>query len=169
MIKKIIICIIVLFSFNNSTANDEDYMFIIGKYKYLPLTLENVANAIIDLKIKFPEQVFRQTIKESGWDREKITYVSGLAIYGNNLFGMRKAKQRKNYALKKTYAGYATYERWIFSVIDYFEWQKSVLLKDNENYSSYLRRRGYAKDTKKYVNTLMCYLLPENIIKIFKK
>lgn len=147
----------------------QNYDIVVNQFEGLPQTTENVAKAIKMLNIQYPEYAFRQTIKESGWTNDKLYYCSQLAKKGNNLFGMRKPKNRQTYALKATYAGYAQFSHWIYSIIDYKEWQKCVEMLPNEDYKSYLIRRHYAKDTKGYVKKLMTYKLPKNIYDILNE
>ncbi|ROL58002.1 hypothetical protein D9V86_12030 [Bacteroidetes/Chlorobi group bacterium ChocPot_Mid] len=146
----------------------QDISWAINKWKTEPLTTQNVARAIIDLQIENPVIVFKQTIKESGWKSGKIEYKSKLALIGNNLFGMRKANKRLTTCLAKTYCGYATYSHWIYSILDYKYWQESKPKKKQECYKKYLIRRGYARNTKRYVKNFNQYILPENIAKILK-
>lgn len=145
----------------------QDYGSIINKYKVLPLNLENVANAIIEFEIINPDTVFLQTIKESGWHKNKTEYKSVLANEFQNLFGMRKARKRYTTCLDVTYKGYASYSHWIYSVLDYKYWQDYKKPDTNESYQSFLIRRGYAANTKAYVK-LFNYKLPENIKRIFQ-
>jgi len=142
---------------------------VIAKYKDEPMSLENVASAIIDLKIHNPVLAFKQTIKESGWKNKKTAYKSGLANVGNNLFGMRKARKRKNLALDKKYMTYATFSCWIHSVVDFKYWQDYRPIGDDEDYRDYLVRRGYARNTRAYVSNFDCYRLPEKVQQILER
>lgn len=153
--------VLMIMSFSLSLAQGIDS--VAHQFEELPQTTENVANAIAKLGIIFPEYAFRQTVKESGWTSDKMYYCSKLAKKGNNLFGMRKAKKRKTYALKSTYGTYARYAHWIYSVIDYKLWQESVIIGPTEDYKSYLIRRGYAGNTRGYIKSLMSYRIPKNI------
>ncbi len=145
---------------------ENDYSTIISEYIDKDATFMNISNAIIDLGIKYPDFVFKQTIKESGMSRDKSTYTSILAVRYNNLFGMKKARSRETTALDNTYNGYATYEHWIYSIIDYKLWQDMVKVKKNETYSSYLGRRKYAQDTKKYGKNVSRIELEDDILNI---
>ena len=109
----------------------------------LELTKENVLYIIKKCKIQFPEEVLKQSIHESG------NFKSKLSVKGNNIFGMRKAKQRETFALKKEYCNYATYSHWIYSIADYKLWQRNKKIK-YKKYSQYLTSRGYAMD-KNYI------------------
>ncbi len=162
--KYILIILALLFMAIQMQA--QDVWETINKWKSEPLTTSNVAQAIIDLQIENPVIVFKQTIKESGWKNFKTEYKSKLALIGNNLFGMRKARKRMTTALDKQYCGYATYSHWIYSVLDYKYWQDSKPKKKHESYKKYLVRRGYARNTKGYVKNFKQYKLPENIAEI---
>ena len=148
-------------SFSLSLAQEFDN--VVNQFEGLPQTTENVAKAIMVLEIQYPEYVFRQTIKESGWTNDKVYYSSSLAKKGNNVFGMRKPNKRQTYALKITYLGYAQYSHWIYSIIDYKLWQQCNRIKPNETFEHYIIRRSYAKNTKGYVKKLMTYKIPKNI------
>lgn len=106
----------------------------------LPLTTQNVRYILEKCKVQFVDEVLKQSIHESG------NFKSKLAVKGNNIFGMRKAKSRENFALKNKYCGYATYEHWVYSVADYKLWQGNKKIKGK--YSKYLQSRQYATDVK---------------------
>lgn len=55
------------------------------------------------LELNSPDFIFKQAIIESG------EFKSQLAKQGNNLFGMRKATQRRNLAKEGRLLGYAMY------------------------------------------------------------
>ena len=109
-----------------------------------PLTKQNVARAIAMLGIKHGGIVFRQSMLESGHLKSK------LARNGNNLFGMKKNKRL--WCLDKKLYGYATYSEWIYSVIDYYEWQKKRDV--GADYFKYLKKRRYHTDGDNYARKL---------------
>lgn len=162
MIKYVIV---LLFAVLNLQA--QDIGAVINYWKAQPLSPENVARAILDMQIENPVNAFKQTIKESGWKNGKTEYKSKLATIGNNIFGMRKAKQRLTTALNKTYFGHATYSHWIYSVLDYKYWQDFKPKKKNESYKKYLSRRKYNAN-KHYVDGLGYIKLTKTLIKIFE-
>ena len=151
-------------SFSLSSAQNFD--ITVNKYSKLPLTTENVASAIIELKIKNPIFVFKQTVKESGYNSDKTGYRSRLALVGNNLFGMRVPKKRKTFCLGEKCYGYAKYSHWIFSIIDYKLWENCVEYRQNETFVQYLIRRHYAGNTVEYVKTLNNHSIQPNIMVI---
>ena len=156
--------VFVMISFSLSSAQNIEK--VVDKFGKLPLTTENVAKAIVELEIRFPKYVFSQSVKESGYNSDKTGYKSRLALDGNNLFGMRRAKKRKTFALKEECFGYAKYSHWIFSIIDYKLWEDCVELKKNESFKQYLTRRHYVHNTTEYIKSLNAYKIPENILSI---
>lgn len=110
---------------------------VIAKYEGSELTNDNLKSALIKMHIKHPNEVFNQCVIESGHFKSK------LAIYGHNLFGMRKSSKRLSFALRKKKYGYAQYKSWIYSVADYKLWQNMVQMKKNETYKQYCKRRHY--------------------------
>jgi len=150
----------------DTLKNDIDS--IISKYEGKELIFVNVANAIVDLKINEPINVLKQSIKESGINKNRDSYTSRLAVKYNNLFGMRKAKCRKTYALKEEYKGYATFGHWIYSLMDYKIWQDIKPFKNGESFPNYMYRRKYAIDAKNYGKKVLAIKLPTNVIDVFK-
>jgi uncharacterized FlgJ-related protein len=146
----------------SDTIKKIDYDGIIIKYSMEELNDVNLAKALVELEIDAPKWVFKQAKHETG------NFESVLCIKGNNLFGMRIPAQRKTTALKTKYRGYATFEYWISSVVDYKYWQLCRERKPDEKYIKYLIRRGYAAD-KKYGTKLKSerYNLENNIMQIF--
>jgi len=168
--KSLVVTIVItwLLSFSLSFTQTKKELKVINQFKDSSLTLKNVALAIVALDIRYPEWVFRQSIRESGWVN-KTYYKSQLANIGNNLFGMRKPSRRKTYALEKKMSGYATFSYWIYSLLDYKLWQNINLPKKNENYGDYLIRRNYAANNKRYVKHLFRLKIPYRYIKILEK
>lgn len=97
--------------------------------------------------IKFPEVVLAQAKLETG------NFTSKLFLTLNNLFGMKRAYIRPSSSLKDS-LGYAKFEDWRFSVLDYALYQ-SYFLKQYKNKEEYLEAigRSYAED-KLYVAKL---------------
>ena len=97
------------------------------------------------LDIEHPEIVFIQAKIESG------NFKSNIFKEGNNLFGMKVAKQRITTANGKI-RGHASYISWKHSVLDYkFMQDKYGKGKTKEEYYAYLTR--YAEDPK-YINKI---------------
>ena len=116
---------------------------IITTYMFAPLTIENVQSAIEKIGIIRPNEALIHMCRESG------NFKSELARKANNLCGMRKAKKRQTFALPKIYKGYATYEFWIHSVIDYWIWQGKGKKPIMGDYRTYLVKRGYFPHSSK--------------------
>lgn len=125
----------------------------------LPLTPQNVFVVIKDLNIKYPEFVFAQAILESGEFKSKITKSN------NNLFGMRRSKTRKSTSIGIN-KGYATYDCWYNSVVDYKLWQDKNPPSNNIDYSVYLKKRKYCTNPyyAKHIQMVLNQVKYKNII-----
>ena len=82
------------------------------------LTDKVLLDYIISLNIKFPKVVLAQAKLESG------NYTSNVFVTKHNLFGMKIARQRPTLA-KGSGNGYALYNNWKESVLDYAFMQAS--------------------------------------------
>ena len=81
-------------------------------------------------------------------------FTSDRFINDRNLFGMQKAKNRKTTAIGQR-DGYAVYESWKQSVVDYYLWQNDFYrLTGKENYSRLLVSRKYNLN-KNYMKTVL--------------
>lgn len=129
--------------------------YIFSYYDNLPMTKENVARVIKDLKIKYPEIVYRQAMIESGGLR------SNICKNGKNLFGMKRPGSRKTYAMKKAYHKHAQYQTWLHSVADYRLWQNRKRIKTT-NYYTFLKGCGYAQNPA-YIKQLKGVKIPTEI------
>ena len=89
-------------------------------------SLVNLEEYILQLNMYYPKVVIAQAIIESGHFNSKIFKEN------NNLFGMREAKQRHSIAIGSK-NGYAVYNNWKESVIDYAFYQKTYLSKLNQD------------------------------------
>lgn len=117
---------------------ESNYLYmIVEEYKDKDLTLENVKSAMEDIGIMKINDAFLHIRIESGNLKSKLSTI------GNNLCGMRKAKRRETFALDETYCGYATYEHWIYSLLDYWLWQGKGNKRISGKYSKYLNKRKY--------------------------
>lgn len=116
-------------------------------YEDIEFSEEALKLYLKDINIKFPEVVLAQAKLESG------NFKSKLFIEHNNMFGMRVAKQRPTLADDKN-TGYASYQHWRSSVLDYAYYQ-SRYLKQYNTKEKYLNRLGqvYAEDPN-YVSKL---------------
>lgn len=111
----------------------------------LPVAGEVFSNeALLDymkkLNMKFYKIVYAQAVLETGH------FKSDSFKNGNNLFGMKVAKQRPTTAIGE-YLGHAKYSSWKQSVMDYALYQSKYLskIKSKEEYFSYLQK-NYAED-----------------------
>lgn len=93
-----------------------------------------------DINIKFPEIVLAQAKLETGNFKSKIF------LTNNNMFGMKKSYSRPSSSLKDS-LGYAYFENWRLSVLDYALYQ-SHFLRKYDSREKYLERLGrtYAED-----------------------
>lgn len=102
---------------------------------------------MIMLGIEHPHIVYAQMRLESG------NFTSSLARDCNNFFGMKHPKVRTNVSLGANSRGFATYDNWAMSVLDYGLWQKRYAsgLTEEEYYS--MLSNHYAED-KNYCTKL---------------
>ena len=108
---------------------------------------DNLMDYIKKCGIKFPEIVYRQALLESG------RFTSDIYTEGNNLFGMKLAKQRPTTAIGE-YMGHAKYDSWKSSVQDYALFQ-SAFMRDCKTEDQYYSKlgRSYAENDK-YISLL---------------
>lgn len=118
-------------------------------------TPERLYNYIVECGIKFPDIVYRQALLESG------RFSSDIFLCGNNLFGMKVAKQRPTTAIGE-YKGHAEYSSWKMSVQDYALFQSAFMRKHNteEKYynalgRSYAENENYIRLLKNMSDTLL--------------
>ena len=112
------------------------------------LTFEDsVYNYILELNIQHPDIVFRQARIESG------NFKSQVFLENNNMFGMKMPSKRPNMASGSN-RGYAVYNSWQESVIDYALYQ--VYSGKNLTKEDYVKmlNNSYAEDVN-YLNKLL--------------
>lgn len=108
---------------------------------------DSVYNYILELNIQHPEVVLRQARIESG------NFKSRVFLENNNMFGMKIPNKRPN-MVSGSNRGYAVYNTWQESVIDYALYQVySGKNLSKEDYINMLNN-NYAKDTE-YLNKLI--------------
>jgi uncharacterized FlgJ-related protein len=116
------------------TQKDKVYMV---EYRDKPdkFTEEKLIEYLKELNVKYPEVVYAQAVIESGG------FKSGLFKSQNNIFGMKKAKQRPTLALKSS-GTYASFKNWRESVIDYVLYQSRFIHKisNREEYINHLAK-----------------------------
>lgn len=110
----------------------------------------NLREYILQLNIKHPKVVLAQAIIESGHFKSKLFREN------NNLFGMRHAKQRHCIS-EGSKNGYAIYNNWRESVIDYAFYQKTYLsnLSQDEYIKSIQKRHCSDKNYTKLINQII--------------
>ena len=108
---------------------------------------DSVYNYILELNIQHPEVVLRQARTESG------NFKSRVFLENNNMFGMKIPSKRPN-MVSGSNRGYAVYNNWQESVIDYALYQVySGKNLSKEDYINMLNN-NYAEDTE-YLNKLI--------------
>lgn len=99
-----------------------------------------VIDALHFLEVENSDIVYAQMKIESG------NYSSGLAKNNNNYFGMKHPTTRFNCSLKEK-NGYAYYQNWCYSILDYKLWQlKYANGLSRDEYLNKLQK-VYAEDT----------------------
>ncbi len=108
---------------------------------------DSVYNYILELNIQHPEVVLRQARIESG------NFKSRVFLENNNMFGMKIPNKRPN-MVSGSNMGYAVYNNWQESVIDYALYQ--VYSGKNLSKEDYIKmlNNNYAEDTE-YLNKLI--------------
>jgi len=139
--------------------SEEEKLIIIKEHN--KFSEEKLISKIKELNIKFPHIVLAQSKLETG------NFTSKVFKEGNNLFGMREAKQRITTALG-TENNHAFYETWMESVYDFSFHQCKYLsnITNEEQYFQYLGQ-NYAEDTT-YVSKLRNLIKKENLKDLFK-
>ena len=113
-------------------------------------SLINLREYILQLNMKHPNVVLAQAIVESGHFNSKLFKEN------NNIFGMRLAKQRHCVAIGSK-NGYAVYNNWKESVIDYAFYQKTYLskLSDKQYIAAIQKRHCSDKNYTKLINQII--------------
>lgn len=116
----------------------------VQEWQNLPLCDSTIMVVMDGLGMQHKHIVYAQMRLESG------NFQSDLSKSNNNFFGMKKACQRVTTATKKD-NGYAYYEHWSLSVMDYAIWQRKYAYNLTEE--EYLAKLGnvYAED-EHYIN-----------------
>lgn len=150
--KYFLIILFVLGYFKlNSIAKKFNYSTIITVEQIVEkeLNFQNLKDYMHEIKIHFPDIVFKQARIESG------NFKSRICKENNNLFGMRLAKKRETTAVGEN-KKYAVYDNWQQSVDDYKLWQEYHKINENTKREDYLKLIGkiYAQDST-YVNKII--------------
>ena len=108
------------------------------KPKYIPkldstFSQEALVEYVYSLNVRFPHIILAQAHLESG------KFTSGIFVNNNNLFGMRQARLRPT-TNKGTRNGFAKYDHWRDSVMDYILYYAVYMhkFKTEEAYYAYL-------------------------------
>lgn len=113
------------------------------------LNKENLDYFACEFDIKYWYYVRQQIIIETGLKSESC-------IKGHNLFGMKRPYSRETTATGE-YLGHASYDHWVYSLLDYKLWQDHVMrripINSNESYYNWLVRVKYA-EAGDYINAL---------------
>lgn len=127
-----------------------------------PFSEEAFIELLKDCNIKYPYIVLAQAKFESG------NFTSKIFKQNNNMFGMRKARQRITTAESEK-STYAYYRDWIDAVHDYAMYQ-SVVMRSVENEENYFNRLGerYAEDTL-YISKLKSMIKNQKLKNIFEE
>lgn len=119
-----------------------------------------------EVNVKFPEIVFAQAMKESG-------FKSSLFKNNNNPFGMKEAGRRPNMQ-SGTQNGYGYYDTWKNSIVDYALYQSCIgvnKIKSEDEYLIYLKEMNYYDvnhpNNKNYLTDLR--YIADNIKDYFKE
>jgi uncharacterized FlgJ-related protein len=121
-----------------SQITEKDVVLVYRDTENSGFTKRKFYEYLKEINIKFPELVFAQAIKESGLK-------SPLFKENHNPFGMKEASKRPNMQ-NGTQGGYAYYDTWKNSIIDYAMYQSYVGLskfKTEEEYLLYLTEMNY--------------------------
>ncbi len=106
------------------------------------LIQDQVYDFIKEINVAHPEVVYAQAKLESG------NFKSKLFIEYNNIFGMKMPERRPTIAIGVTKSGFAVYESWKHSIIDYAIYQVySAKGLSQEKYIEFLNR-VYAEDNE---------------------
>ncbi len=111
-------------------------------------TWKETYQKLVDGNCKHALEITAQSILEAGWE-----YNSLKAVRINNIFGMKRAKNRLTVALLDTLNGYAEYDAKEDSVEDMMLWYVYGKGGECEDYYDFLLKKGYAQDTE-YINKL---------------
>lgn len=134
----------IILSESNVKSTKQQELFI---YNENAISLQDsIYNYIISLNIRHPEIVYRQAQLESG------NFTSKVFMENNNMFGMKVPYKRPNTVIGEN-RGYAVYESWQMSIIDYALYQTFIAKNmAEEEYIEHLHNY-YAEDTN-YKNKL---------------
>ena len=117
---------------------EKDVIVLYQEVENNSFTRRNFYEYLKEINIKFPELVFAQAMKESG-------FKSPLWKENNNPFGMKEASKRPN-KQNGTQGNYAYYDTWKDAALDYALYQCYTglsKLKTEKEYLAYLKAMNY--------------------------
>jgi len=136
-----------------SKIMEEDVIVIYQELQNETFSKRNFYEYLKKINIKFPELVFAQAYKESG-------FKSYLWRHNRNPFGMKDASRRPN-VQNGTQEGFGYYNTWQESILDYALYQSYIglsKLKTEEEYLKYLKEKNYYDvnhpDNEKYLKDI---------------
>jgi hypothetical protein len=141
--KMIIILFLSLLTFP-ALAPGFNQLVIIESNELYSLNDQSIRFWFREFNVQEPDVVIRQMKHETGH------FKSRFCTECNNLFGMRKSRNRETTTIGED-NHMAVYKTWIDSIRDYSLWQAKYY--KGGDYYDFLKRHGYAED-KKYISKL---------------
>lgn len=138
LVSSLIVGLINMNTINQVRFISQETKNIIIK-EHNEFTPERLKAYIKELNIKYPDVVYAQAVIESG------NFTSQVFYENFNIFGMRCAKQRPT-TCKDENLGFAVYEDWRASVLDYALLQATLGIRSQNAYLQYLAQT-YAQDS----------------------
>ena len=117
------------------------------------ITLDNVMTLMDTLLVEHPHIVYAQMRLESG------NFKSNIAKTNNNFFGMRHPRVRITMS-RGSLNGFASYDSWSYSVLDYAIWQRMYAsgLTEEEYLEmlseKYAEDKGYVRKVKSLADSI---------------
>jgi hypothetical protein len=145
-LKFLILLLLIVIGFIINNKNKAQTIIITDRIVSIDtvddsLTMDNVRDYIILLKIKNPNIVLRQAILETGWFK-----CTNCSLDKNNLFGFRYNHK------------YIEFNHWKESIHYYANWQYYKGYSYVQNYYDFLKSVGYAT-SEEYENKLKNIIL----------
>lgn len=137
---KRIIFILFFMLFLKISFSQKNQDEVLAKYKDQPISDSAFVEASKMIGLQNIDLLLKQAKLESN------NFKSKLFKNGNNMFGMRKPAQRETFAKKEKLMGYATFDSWIHSLLDYKLWYDINPKRNSETYFEFLKRRNFAQD-----------------------
>jgi hypothetical protein len=142
--RRFMITLMLIFMFQLLPAPGFNQLVIIENNELYSLNDQSIRFWFREFDVKEPDVVIRQMKHETGHFKSRFCNEC------NNLFGMRKSRNRETTAIGED-NHMAVYKTWIDSIRDYSLWQSKYY--KGGDYFAFLKRHGYAED-KKYISKL---------------